>query len=75
VRPLLILLALMAAVWLWRSRQRPGTKASAAIQPEPPKPLEMVRCSRCGVHLPGNEVVIGERGAYCSLDHRQQSES
>lgn len=34
----------------------------------------MVRCTRCGIHVPGNEVVMGAKGPYCSADHLQQSE-
>lgn len=74
MRPLLLLLVLIAGVWLWRSRQG-ATDRSPPATPKPRKPLDMVSCSRCGMHIPGDEIVIGKQGAYCSVDHLQQSES
>jgi len=71
VKALLLLVVVLAGVWLWRSRNSPGLPKSDR-QPTPP--LDMVRCTRCGIHVPGNEVVMGAKGPYCSADHLQQSE-
>jgi uncharacterized protein len=30
----------------------------------------MVSCAQCGLHLPQDEAVTGERGLYCSTEHR-----
>jgi uncharacterized protein len=30
----------------------------------------MVACLQCGTHLPEAEAVKGQRGAYCSQEHR-----
>ena len=31
----------------------------------------MVACARCGVNLPRSEALEGEKGLYCSEDHRR----
>lgn len=67
----LILLLVLAGVWLWRSNrpqhQKPASKAT-------PKPLEMVRCSFCAVHLPLSDGVQGRKGVYCCADHLHLAE-
>jgi uncharacterized protein len=30
----------------------------------------MAVCLHCGIHLPQDEAVTGEKGLYCSTDHR-----
>jgi len=76
VKALLLLVVILAGVWLWRSRAAP---LSSTTKPSPPPdakpPLEMVMCAHCGMHIPGNEVVTGKLGVYCSQDHLHQSES
>ncbi|MDO5626365.1 MAG: PP0621 family protein [Pseudomonadota bacterium] len=70
---LIVLLAVLAGVWLFkRGRRLPDA-------PRPPRPasrpaLPMVRCARCGTHVPGNEALPGRSGSYCSAAHRQESE-
>ena len=32
-------------------------------------------CTHCGMHIPGNEVVTGKQGVYCSQDHLHLSET
>jgi len=76
VKALLLLVVILAGVWLWRSRAAPlapPTKPSS--QPEAKPPQEMVMCAHCGMHIPGNEVVTGKQGVYCSQDHLHQSET
>ena len=68
---LIVLLAVLLGVWLWRSRrvqhQRP-TKAQ-------PKVLQnMVSCQVCGVLLPQNEALTTAHGVYCGPAHRNQAE-
>ncbi len=67
-----VLGVVLLAVWLWRSgrRDRPGPDHP----PPPGDPQEMVRCARCGVHLPRSDAVIGRLGYYCSPEHRQHAE-
>lgn len=72
---LLIWLLLGGVVWwLWRSRQRPpATKTpQPGTPPAPRDALPMLRCHRCGVHLPAADAVTDDAGhAYCSVDHRR----
>ena len=71
---LILLLAVLAGVWLWR-RGRRLERTQEETRQNDAKALPMVRCLRCGVHVPGNEVVPGRQGSYCSVTHREESES
>ena len=69
---LVVLLAVLAGVWLWqRGRQR---QVPPPTRPGPAPALPMVRCARCGTHVPDNEAITGRRGTYCSIAHRRESE-
>lgn len=68
---LIILLAVVFGVWLWRSRRVPHKHPTAA----PPKGLQnMVPCQVCGVLLPQNEALTTPHGVYCGPAHRTQAE-
>ncbi|MCM2297357.1 PP0621 family protein [Rhodoferax sp.] len=74
MKGLLVLLAVLAAVWLWRSRasaisQRPSSSTNQAAPP-----LDTVACRHCHVHIPRAEAVQGQRGSYCGLEHLHQAE-
>ncbi len=79
MKALIILLAVLAGVWLWRQgrrkdlaeRRRPDEGQPAA----PAIPQKMVRCPVCGVHLPLGDAQVGRQGEYCSAAHRQQAEA
>nr|WP_315192084.1 PP0621 family protein [uncultured Albidiferax sp.] len=69
---LIILLAVLLGVWLWRSRRGPS---------KPPKPSkttqalqDMVPCKVCGVLLPQTEALTTAHGVYCGPAHRAQAE-
>ena len=68
---LLILLVVLAGVWLWRSNRPANLKQ--ASKPTL-KPLEMVRCAFCAVHLPLADGVQGAKGVYCCANHRKLAE-
>lgn len=34
---------------------------------------DMVRCERCGIHLPRSEGLLASGKFYCSIEHRQQA--
>lgn len=69
---LVVLLVVLVGVWLWRRRRLPPAPPPGAGGQQT---LPMVRCARCGMHVPGNEVVTGRAGAaYCSAAHRRESE-
>ena len=74
---LIVLLAVLAGVLLWQRGRRlknqsrqdesPRTNAPAVLQ-------SMLRCARCGVHLPAADAVVGRQGSYCSVNHRHEAE-
>lgn len=70
---LMLLAVVVAIVWLWRSARGPA--APKASRPTAPNPTAMVRCAVCAVHVPEAEVITGQRGSYCSEQHRRQAET
>ncbi len=77
---LLVLLVIVVAVGIWRSRrraenqdaQRPARNAGSRLQP----PQDMVACAHCGLHLPRSDALAQGTAAqaryYCSAQHRTQ---
>lgn len=75
MKVLLVLVAILIGVWLFRSnRKAPSKPKRTAAQPNTAQ-LEMVRCLHCDVHLPKSDAVAGRQGTYCSLEHRKRAES
>jgi uncharacterized protein len=66
---LLILLLVLVVIWAVK-RGRGPKSPSRPSSPEPSTPSEMVTCAQCGLHLPQEEAVSGQKGLYCSTDHR-----
>ena len=65
---LLFLLAVVIVVYLLlKSYRRQLPK-----QDEPASPEEMVRCVKCGVHLPKSESILAGGNFYCSDAHRRE---
>lgn len=71
---LLIIVVVLAGVWLWRSSRRVDPKRHRQPPQAAPKPLEMVRCAFCSVHIPSVDAVQGKKGLYCSADHLHRAE-
>ena len=76
---LLVLLALMLGVWLWRSgRGKVAEKKNA--KPNGPgaapaeQPQDMLACKLCGLHVPRAEALIGPTGSYCCAEHLRRAE-
>ncbi|MEY2783297.1 MAG: hypothetical protein RLZZ239_1003 [Pseudomonadota bacterium] len=66
---LFILLVVLVVIWaIKRGRAKPPS--AGAPPAEPAKPSEMVTCAHCGIHLPHEEAVNGQKGVYCSTEHR-----
>lgn len=66
---LLFWIALIAlAVWLWRTFKAPKAKAPRRSD----NSLPMVRCARCGVHLPTDRALASGVNWYCSQVHLEQ---
>ncbi len=69
-----LFLLLVALVVIWavkRTRMRPPAESA---KPEAPTPAEMVSCAHCGLHLPRAEAVSGQKGLYCSTEHRSAAQ-
>ena len=71
---LILLLAVLGGVWLWKR----GRRLEQSQKPPRPNPRQqmqpMLRCPVCGVHVPQTDAVAGQRGSYCSAAHRRQAE-
>jgi uncharacterized protein len=61
------LLVIALAWWVFTRPRKADTHASE--QSAAPA-QDMARCAHCGVHLPQDEAVRGEKGLYCSTEHR-----
>lgn len=69
---LVVLLALLFGVWLWRRGRRVQAHGGAARANATPQP--MISCAHCGVHLPRDAAVSGRAGLYCSPEHQREAE-
>jgi uncharacterized protein len=70
----LVLLLIVLGVVSWiRFQRRPHTPPTSSKAPASPQ--DMLPCAHCGVHVPHNDSVAGQRGIYCSVEHRQQHEA
>ena len=66
----ILAIAFAAAFWLLRGLR----KRSAHKTPPPAKPdvEDMVRCARCGVHLPRGEAFMTQQRYFCSSQHERE---
>lgn len=67
---LMLLVIVFVGIW-WIRQQRHSHHTSKKNT----SPQVMVPCSHCGTHVPENETLRGERGLYCSAEHRKAHES
>ena len=68
-RLIVLILLVVLAVWLIRRALRASTKGRDA-QAKPPGEIgELVRCARCGVHLPRAEARLAGGLLYCGEEH------
>lgn len=77
---LLMLLVVLFAVWLWRSRRPPADPTTTSDrQAQNPRgrigtPQPMVRCHWCGLHVPRQDALVGpQEQLYCSTTHLEQA--
>ena len=68
---LVLLVVLVVAIGIWRSRRAPDT-----TQNQPPAsplalPQDMLACAHCGVHVPQAEALMLGTQAYCCAEHRR----
>jgi uncharacterized protein len=65
---LLIALVVALVVWLLRGAAR---KPRAGSQSDASVTHDLVRCARCGMHLPRADAVLVEAQTYCGPAHAQ----
>lgn len=64
---LLILLVVVIYLYFVRAKRRPLDDTPAA----PPAIAAMMRCARCGLHVPAEESIVENAKAYCCEEHRR----
>jgi uncharacterized protein len=68
---LIWLLVIVLAIWAFKRSRRVNTGTPEDKPPTTPAtPANMAACLHCGIHLPQDEAVTGEKGLYCSTEHR-----
>jgi uncharacterized protein len=66
---LFLLLVVLVVIWALK-RGRAANTSTPPQAAQAAKPSEMVICAHCGIHLPHEEAVTGQKGLYCSTEHR-----
>lgn len=73
MKALVVLLAILFGVWLFKrgqaKRRSPMPRAPRQLPPQ-----TMAACAHCGVHVPESSLIAGRLGRYCSAAHRQEAE-
>lgn len=65
-------LLVIALAWWAYTRSRQARPSDSPTRASPPQ--DMARCAHCGVHLPLGDAVSGEKGQYCSTEHRSAAQ-
>lgn len=76
MKAILLIFVILLGVWLWRSN-RPTRPRQGQGQPkadDKPRPVDMVSCAFCSIHLPAAEGIKGNTGVYCSAEHLARKE-
>lgn len=69
---LLVLLVVVVAVGIWRSKRRAEAAEPTQTATTLPKAQTMVACAHCGLHLPQADAVSDASGqSFCSAEHRR----
>jgi len=59
----------LVIIWAFKRARRPSQPPASKASPAA-APSNMVGCAHCGLHLPQEEAVTGEKGLYCTTEHR-----
>lgn len=70
---LIWLVIILVAIWAFKRSRRPAQPPASKTSPSP-APSNMVSCAHCGLHLPQEEAVTGEKGLYCTTEHRSAAQ-
>lgn len=66
---LVLLIVLVVAIGIWRSRR--AAETGPRQPPSPPgNPQDILACAHCGVHIPQAEALMLGSQAYCCQEHR-----
>lgn len=69
---LLLLVVLVVAFGIWRSRRAAGPADQRASFAQPAAlAQDMLACAHCGVHVPHSEALLLGDKAYCCAEHRR----
>ena len=66
---ILLVLGLLLAYWILKNYRRRVDRR--AERPPAAGTEDMVRCARCGVHLPRGESVTTQGQFFCSVEHER----
>lgn len=66
---LFLILVVLLVIWALK-RGRAANKSKPSEPAKSQAPSEMITCAHCGIHLPNEEAVSGQKGLYCSTEHR-----
>lgn len=69
---LVLLVVLLVAFGIWRSRRAGDTASASARAPRAlALPQDMLACAHCGVHIPQAEALLSGAHAYCCAEHQR----
>lgn len=71
---LIVVAVIFLAYHFWRKGRDADKARAGPPRRAPAQPEDMVSCPVCALHLPRAEAVAGDKGHYCSADHRRQAE-
>lgn len=69
----ILAIAFAAALWLLRGLRKRAKDETPP--PANPDVEDMVRCARCGVHLPRGEALMSKQRFFCSSRHEREFDS
>ena len=70
---LVLFAVLFIAYMMWRNK-RIDDGGAAPRNGTAQRPLQMVSCQVCGLHLPKTDALVGSEGQfYCCQEHRQRA--
>lgn len=64
---LFLILLILVVIW---AIKRTRINTTPPKNTPPAAASNMIVCAHCGIHLPQDEAVMGEKGVYCSTEHR-----
>jgi uncharacterized protein len=65
----LLVLVLLGVLAVWLVRRALRGSQSAGVSEKQPVQQDLVRCARCGVHLPRSEARQADGQLYCGEEH------